>query len=73
VDVLLVIRVAVVVSMLGRPPEDSLLTGGLSQEGHQQLPNPAETVASMAEIAVISGSDAEHSDSVSCCHQSQKG
>jgi hypothetical protein len=49
----------VMVTMMGRPPESSLLRGGSAQERQAKLKEPARFVASMRKVAMKSARDAE--------------
>jgi len=59
-------RRIVVLAMMSRPPQDVLLAGTLGQGGHRELGAAVQFVAAVAEIAVISRRDSEHSDRVGC-------
>ena len=60
VDVTLGVAVAVVVPVVGRPPQRALLRGRGGAERHHELPEPVEPVAPMGEVAVVAGGDEEH-------------
>src|SRR5262245_57104133 len=47
-------------AVVGRPPEDALLSRGLREKREAELPEPIELEGSMAEKPVIPPGDAEH-------------
>jgi hypothetical protein len=63
-NVALVIGMAVMFAMLGCPPENALLRRRLCQRRHNELGETAHFVASMTEIAVISGGHGKHTQAV---------
>lgn len=64
VDVLSLVREAVMVPVVSGPPESALLRAGLGEEGHEELAYAAQFVRPMREIPVIPRSHSEHSDHV---------
>src|SRR5438093_8165922 len=65
VDVVFIIRVAVMVSMMRRPPKDALLRAGLREKRHQKLEGAAELVRPMTEVAVVARSRAKRAKKIS--------
>jgi len=63
-DILFVVGVAVVVPVMGGPPERAPLGRCIPQEGEKELPEPAGLVGPVGEVAVVKGRDAEHADYV---------
>src|SRR5579871_6877133 len=63
------VRVAVMHTMMGSPPKDAFLPGGLRQKCHQELPSSPQLVASVAEVAVVSGRDTKHPHDVDRQHE----
>ena len=60
VDIFFPVRFTMVNPMMRSPPQSAFLCRSLGKEGHQELRNPSQPVAPMAEVPVIARSDAEH-------------
>src|SRR5439155_21327519 len=54
------IRMAVVLAVVSRPPERSLLHGAASQTGEHKLKPPARFIRAMREVAMVAGGESEH-------------
>jgi hypothetical protein len=54
----------VVVPVVGGPPEDALLAGGLGEEGEDELEDAAGLEGAVREVAVVAGHHAEGADEV---------
>jgi hypothetical protein len=54
----------VVITVMGRPPEDAFLPRRLGQNRHEELRDAAQAVRPVAEVPVVAGGDAEHPDDV---------
>ncbi|MGY4327142.1 hypothetical protein ACVWWG_001559 [Bradyrhizobium sp. LB7.2] len=52
------------VSMLGRPPQNAFLRGALGEPGQDELKHPAGRKSPMGEIAVIACSDGKHAHDI---------
>jgi hypothetical protein len=72
VNVFFAIGIPVVIPMLRRPPKHSLLRRTLREECHEKLGNAPETVASVAEVPMVSSGDTEHPYRVGCQEPEQK-
>ena len=59
-DVVLGIGMKMMMAVLGRPPENALLGGGLGQEREQELERAARGVSPMRKVAVVTRADGEH-------------
>ena len=64
VGILFGVRVGVVVTMGGRPPEGAELGRGGGEHGEQKLEQAAGAEAAVREIAVVGGRHAEHADRI---------
>jgi hypothetical protein len=64
VDVMVVIRVAVVATVMGSPPQDAFLAGSFGEKGEQELCGAAQTVAAVTEVAMVAGCDGEHAKGI---------
>jgi hypothetical protein len=62
VDVIVLVGEAVMMAVMGGPPEDAFLGGGHGHEGDYELEYAAGFVGAMRKIAVIAGGDPEHPD-----------
>ena len=62
VNVVVLVGEAVMMAVMGGPPEDAFLGGGHGHEGDDELEGAAGFVGAMREIAVIAGGDPEHPD-----------
>src|SRR5271154_5592611 len=62
VDVIVLVGEAVMMAVMGGPPEDAFLGGGHGHEGDYELEYAARFVGAMRKIAVIAGGDPEHPD-----------
>src|SRR5690242_17126628 len=60
VQVVFLIGEAMVMPMMGSPPEDTLLRGRHSHEGDDELKDAASFIGAVRKIAVIAGSDEKH-------------
>ncbi len=58
------VREAMVLSVMGRPPQHALLDGGLREPGEGELHRPGRPVAAMGEVSVVSGRDRDHAHGV---------
>ena len=58
------VAVAMVVDVVGRPPQCSLLTTGSTGDRHHAGPESVHLVTAMGEVAVIASRDDEHPDDV---------
>ena len=63
-NILLLIRVAVMMPMMGRPPEWASLHGRIAQSPKNKLPEPVGFESFMRKIAVVEACDGEHADQV---------
>jgi hypothetical protein len=61
-DILIGVGVLVMMPMLGRPPERTLLRGGAPKKGEAKLEKSTGFIASMREITMKSSRDAEFAD-----------
>ena len=62
VDVIVLVGEAVMMTVVGGPPEDAFLGGSHSHEGDYELEYATGFVGAMREIPVIAGGDPEHPD-----------
>src|SRR5688572_1119868 len=60
VEVSLRIAVAVMFTMVARPPQRALLNSGRAAHGHQELHHATEFVAAMREVAMVASRYEEH-------------
>jgi hypothetical protein len=63
-DVLLLIAVAVVVTMMGRPPQGAALNGGVAHDTENELPDPVGSIRFVREITVVETGYGEHANEV---------
>jgi hypothetical protein len=59
VDIFVIVRVTMVITMMRCPPQHAFLRAGLRKKRHQKLESAAELVRAVTEITVIAGSRAE--------------
>src|SRR4029079_82315 len=64
VHVAFLVGVLVVPAVVGRPPEDALLRGGVGQDRHHQLERPRGLERPVREIAVVRDADPDHARDV---------
>ncbi len=64
VDVLLLVRVAVVVAVVRRPPQHALLRGGGAHEGQDELEDAVRLVGPVGEVAVEARGNPPHAQQV---------
>src|ERR1700719_3443434 len=62
VDIIVLVGEAVMMTVVGRPPEDAFLGGGHGHKGDYELEYAAGFVGAMRKIPVIAGGDPEHPD-----------
>ena len=63
VQVIILVGEAVMMAVMGGPPEHAFLDGGHGQEGDDELEGAAGLVGTMRKITVIAGGDPEHAAS----------
>lgn len=68
-NVFFLIGMAMVMPMIGGPPEDAFLAGCLRRKGQKELPQAIYFERAMAEVTVVAGSDGEHAHGVEHSHQ----
>jgi hypothetical protein len=73
-DIVWLVRMLVVMPMMRRPPERSLLRSGPSQESQRKLSQAGRFEGSVGEIPMKSARDPEFPQEEKCCahHQSQE-
>src|SRR5687767_8515577 len=63
-NVLFGIGMKVVVTVFCRPPEDTLLSGGLRQKREQELECPAGRIGAMRKVSMVARADCEHTQPI---------
>ncbi len=61
-EIVFLIREAMMVTMVGGPPENALLRGGHGHEGDYELEGTAGFVGAMRKITVIAGGNEKHAN-----------
>src|SRR5438876_485657 len=63
-DIFLIVRMAMVVSVMCGPPQDALLDARLREKGHEELRRPIQFIRSMAEVTVVAGGCTERASGI---------
>ncbi len=66
------VGVAMVLTMVSRPPEGAFLIGAATEPGEHKLKRPAGIEGTMRQIAVVADGDADHAQQITGAAQHQR-